>query len=288
LANASSLARWQDGWPLNSIGRRARPDIAYLLPRHPSEIDRLDVQHYALRAALQGNYVAPVTRASHILDVGSGTGQWAYDLCEEFPGALVVGVDVVPGKPEPPPNYRFVRASLIDGLPFATGSFDFVHQRLMLAAIPREVWPASVAELLRVARPGGLVELFEIGDRVEPMGPATRRLFELMDGRMALLGLAKSSVVLRSLTGYLHRAGAVEVERRAVAVPIGSWGGTIGSMMATDVRALFTRLREPFERSFGVGSEAFGDLLAAAMDECESHQSNAVCTIAYGRKPEPA
>ncbi len=46
-----------------------------MLPEHVAEIDRLDVQHYALRAALEGNYIAPVTDPERILDVGTGTGQ---------------------------------------------------------------------------------------------------------------------------------------------------------------------------------------------------------------------
>src|SRR5690242_21232433 len=87
--------------------RREGGDVAYMLPRHETEIDRLDVQHYALRAALRGNHAAPLGRPAAILDVGSGTGQWAYDLCLEFPDALVVGLDLVPGKVgHRPPNYR--------------------------------------------------------------------------------------------------------------------------------------------------------------------------------------
>jgi len=288
LANASARAVEHDGWPLNSIGRRARPDIAYLLPHSETEIDRLDVQHYALRAALKGNYVVPVTEPGHVLDVGSGTGQWAFDVCEEFPGALVVGVDLEPGKPARPANYRFVRATVLDGLPFTTASFDFVHQRLMIAAIPMRVWPHAVEEMVRVARPGGVIELVEIGDRVEPVGPATRRLFDLLNGMSARHGLDPGGVVLRSLAGYLRRAGAEDVERHAVAIPIGSWGGAIGSMMATDVRALFTKLREPIVRLLALDPDEYADLMAIAMEECESYQSNAVCTIAYGRKPPHA
>src|SRR5205823_5247718 len=34
--------------------------VHYLLPRHPDEIDRLDIQHYALRETLGANYLAPV------------------------------------------------------------------------------------------------------------------------------------------------------------------------------------------------------------------------------------
>ena len=44
--------------------------------------------------------------------------------------ALVVGLDLVPSKPNPPENYRFVRASVLQSLPFVAGSFDLVHQRL--------------------------------------------------------------------------------------------------------------------------------------------------------------
>src|SRR5262245_31486465 len=106
-------------------------DVAYMLPRHPSEVDRLDVQHYALRAALRGNHLAPIQRPGLILDVGSGTGQWAYDLCAKFPGALAVGLDLVPSKLEgQPANYRFVKANILRGLPFADDRFDFIHQRL--------------------------------------------------------------------------------------------------------------------------------------------------------------
>src|SRR5262252_6034171 len=99
--------------PADDAATREGPaDIAYMLPRHQTEIDRLDVQHYALRAALQGNYIAPVQRPAAILDVGSGTGQWAFDLCEQFPDAIVYGLDLVPGKaPERPVNYRYVKAN---------------------------------------------------------------------------------------------------------------------------------------------------------------------------------
>src|SRR5215831_8617218 len=107
--------------------------VAYFLPRDMAEIDRLDVQHYALRAALGGNYLAPVDRPARILDVGSGTGQWAYDLCAEFPQALAVGFDLEVSKRPWPDAYRFVKGNALQGLPFASDQFDFVHQRAGVA-----------------------------------------------------------------------------------------------------------------------------------------------------------
>src|SRR5262245_61759287 len=134
-------------------------DVHYVLPRHPAEIDRLDVQHYALRQALEADFLAPVQGPERILDVGAGTGQWAFDQCARFPEALVTGFDLEPSKPEAPPNYRLVRGNLLQGLPFASGSFDFVHQRLLMLAVPLRLWPGVVDELVRVLQPGGWLEL---------------------------------------------------------------------------------------------------------------------------------
>src|SRR5215469_5661748 len=175
---------------------RESSEIAYMLPRHQTEIDRLDVQHYALRAA-------------SILDVGSGTGQWAYDLCAQFPRAIVYGLDLVPGKTrERPANYRYVKANVLQGLPFADGSFDFVHQRLMVTALPVATWPDVVRDLLRVTRPGGWVELVEGGDGIEPRGPATKRLFELAAQLAATYELDWTGSVSNVLDQYLVGAGA--------------------------------------------------------------------------------
>lgn len=256
-----------------------------MLPRHPADIDRLDLQHYALRAALQGNYVAPVDNPRSILDVGSGTGQWAYDLCEEFPDALVVGFDVEPSKPGRPPNYRFVKGNLLHGLPFAEDRFDFVHQRLLQAAIPLARWPEAVAQLLRITRPGGHVELMEIGDRTEPAGPAITRLWDLCNRVAASYGLDWTRAVPSALHTCLERAGAVDVQRHHVAVPIGTWGATVGEMMAADLRSLWTRLGPQFEARLGVAAAEVADLAVVALQECETYRTNAVCTFACGRKP---
>jgi hypothetical protein len=58
------------------------------------------------------------------------------------------------------------------------------------------------------------------------------------------------SGIVQNLRGglpCLTRAGARDVERRTVQLPVGEWGGRIGSLMATDGRALFMRLAPVFE-----------------------------------------
>ncbi len=256
-----------------------------MLPRNQTEIDRLDVQHYALREAVRGNYMAPVRNPVTVLDVGSGTGQWAYDLCAEFPDAEVVGLDLVPGKAHVRPgNYRFVKANVLHGLPFADDSFDFVHQRLMVTALPLTTWPAVVADLLRVTRPGGWIELVEGGDEMEPRGPATARLFELAAQLAASYGLDTSRSVCDLLDEHLRDAGAEVVERHSAPLPIGEWGGRVGSLMASDFRSTFKGLCGTFESKFGLPAAICQELLRAMQQECEAHHTRYTFTFAFGRK----
>ncbi len=259
-------------------------NVRYMLPRHNSEIDRLDVQHYALRAAAHGNYLAPLGEPTRILDVGSGTGQWTYDLCAEFPNAWVVGFDLERSKSDPPGNFRFVRGNALQGLPFADDTFDFVHQRLLMTAIPLAAWPDIAADLMRVTAPDGWVELVEVGDQMEPKGPATKRLWELGNRLAASFGLDATGTVPRSLGDYLRRAGARDVTRRQVVVPVGDWGERVGSLMASDVRALFARLCPIFEARFELPTGQCETLLTTAMEECEQLRTRAYFNVANGRK----
>ena len=260
-------------------------DDAYLFPRHPTETDRLDVQHYALREAFGGNYLAPITGPARVLDSGSGTGQWAFDLCAEFPDAVVVGFDLEPSKPDQPANYRFVHGNLLHGLPFATDRFDFIHQRLLVPGIPLKRWAEVVAELVRVARPGGWVELVEADWAIESGGSASERLVEIAGRLGRSHGLDTTGIVFRSLGTCLERAGLVDVKRHAVDVPLGEWAGRIGSLMATDYRAAAMRISAIVEAQFGIGQDAFHELIRTAWQEWDENRSKCQFAIAFGRKP---
>jgi SAM-dependent methyltransferase len=261
-------------------------DERYLFPRHPGEIDRLDVQHYALRLTIGANYVAPIAAPRAILESGSGSGQWAHELCRQFPAALVAGIDVRPGKDDRPPNFGFVRGDLLRGLPFADGAFDFVHQRLLVPAIPLSAWAGLVAELARVTRPGGWVELVEADWKVERAGPASERLVELACRLGRTRGMDVDATIFHSLDRCLGDAGLTDVERRLVELPLGDWGGRAGSLMATDYRAAATRLSEVYGKLLAVPAEECLELIRAASREWEELRSTCVFAVAIGRKSD--
>ncbi|WP_376794090.1 class I SAM-dependent methyltransferase [Thermogemmatispora sp.] len=208
--------------------RRSLQEQPSLLPKDLKEVNRLDVQHDVLRAILKRNSLAPLQAPRQILDVGCGTGQWAYELAREFPQAEVIGLDLEPAKntTAPPPTSRLVAGDVRDGLPFEDNRFDFVHQRFFWAALPLAAWPGVVQELVRVTAPGGWVELLEASTGGTPTGPNGRRLQAMLRELAALRGRDGSDEVVRSLDRSLREAGLVEVERREIEVPLGDWGGT--------------------------------------------------------------
>jgi ubiquinone/menaquinone biosynthesis C-methylase UbiE len=261
---------------------RTGGDVAYIFPRHPGEVDRLDLQHFALREALGANYLAPVVGPASVIDVGCGTGQWAIDLCQEFPEALVVGLDMEVRKPQRAANYRFVRSNLLQGLPLQDGQFDFVHQRLLGPGVPLKGWPGVVRDLVRVARPAGWIEIVEGEFALEPAGPATVQLFDLARRLAGQMGLDTTGTAFRSLAEYMSRAGASNVQTRRVGVPVGEWGGRIGSFMA--FRAAFMRLSDSFRETLWVSDEVVRELLKTMQQEWEEHQSKWTLAIAFGQK----
>nr|BBH92114.1 hypothetical protein KTA_03130 [Thermogemmatispora argillosa] len=165
--------------------------------------------------------------------MGSGIG--AVEMHALFPHALVVGGDVsLASLPQPvPPTCVFVRANVLEGLPFPDGQFTSTHQRLLVAAIPAHAWPGVVQELVRVTRPGGWIELVKASDVIQPAGPATRRLLDWFVGISRQLGF--EMVVLRRLGALLQQAGCVDVTSQDIPVPLGRWAGTTGQLLRTDL-----------------------------------------------------
>ncbi|KAF9880626.1 methyltransferase domain-containing protein [Colletotrichum karsti] len=117
---------------------------SYVLPNDEMESDRLDMAH-ALITRVIGNklFLAPVEpqKVHRILDIGTGTGIWAFDASEMFPNAEIIGNDLSPIQPTwVPPNVKFE----IDDVesPWVSQKYDYIMCRYMAASIGD--WPKLV------------------------------------------------------------------------------------------------------------------------------------------------
>jgi len=261
-----------------------------MLPSDTQEINRLDFQHYLLRYAFRGNYAAPISRPSSILDVGTGTGRWAREMAVQFPQARVVGLDIVPPRADAerstdlrPPNYHFVQGNVLEGLRFADASFDYVHMRLMVLALPAEQWPFVVGELVRVTRPGGWVESVEYGGEQQG-GPAITQLIRWGTQASALRGI--DTAYSTKVGELLHAAGLQHVHTREIDLPLGAYGGRVGVMNGVDLLNAMKALGSLYVTQGIATAEEFRLTIQAAQAEVESPQYRAVSPfyIAYGQR----
>src|SRR5215475_360679 len=119
--------------------------------------------------------VSRLPHGGHVLDVATGTGLVAAELLRQ--GFGVTGVDQSP-EMLTAARHRFggevelINASA-QALPFGSGSFDHLTFTYLLRYVSGPA--ATLAELARVVRPGGVVASLEFG---VPEGPA-RPLWDL-------------------------------------------------------------------------------------------------------------
>ncbi len=276
-------------------GRVRAVGIPYMLPRDMEEVNRLDFQHYVLRYAFQGLYAAPLRNPRDILDVGTGTGLWAREMAQLFLRAKVVGLDIAPPQSDEvastgvgfdprPPNYSFVAGNVLEGLPFPDARFDFVHMRLLFAAIPADRWPFVIGELARVTRPGGWVESVEVAS-ARGGGPAMDLLASWVTNLLARRGI--DAAFAPKIGDLLRAADLTSVYAREIPLPMGAYGGRVAIMLARDYLAAAKSLSGPLV-ALGITTDAeFAQTLAAAQADIDSPQYRCVAPwyISFGQRP---
>ncbi len=256
-------------------GRRHSKELPYLMPNDQHEFNRLDFQHYLIRYVMQCNYIAPITDPRGILDVGCGTGRWARELAIAFPHAKVFGLDVHADSEKLtetlPSNYRFIKGNVLEELPFPDMTFDFVHQRFLHVAIPVTQWQHVIQELKRVTRPGGWIELAESDQLIQRAGPAMSQLTQW--------GLQWSQQrdidprVCVRLPVLLKAAGLINIQSYRVDLPLGSWGGRIGTMTAIDMYTYNRAIKPMLIKQSGIDPNLYDRATEAMKQEWETNQS---------------
>ncbi|MDE3191713.1 MAG: class I SAM-dependent methyltransferase [Acidobacteriota bacterium] len=156
--------------------------------------------------------------ATRILDVATGTAAVAIELVRAVPGRTVVGIDQSPEMlAVARERARGLPIELVEGraesLPFADGAFDALTFTYLLRYVDDPA--ATMRELARVVRPGGVIAMQEFG---LPRGP-WRPLWELyVRAGLPLAGAAVSpgwrevgSFLGPSIRGFHERHSVAEL-----------------------------------------------------------------------------
>ncbi|TDZ15644.1 Secondary metabolism regulator LAE1 [Colletotrichum orbiculare MAFF 240422] len=199
----------------------------YPIPNDETEQNREDMLHAMMLEVTDGRlHFAPIADSPQkIIDLGTGTGIWAIEMGELFPGAEVTGLDLSPIQPVwVPPNVRFLVDDVEDT--WLNGrDFDFVHLRNMVPILK------SPVDLLRNAyehmKPGAWVELQDVDGQVHcddgtlpPDWPLVRFTEALVEA-FAKFGTNSHAAVFGRQ--YLEQAGFVNIQHHTVKLPYGTW-----------------------------------------------------------------
>ncbi|KAF5633323.1 demethylmenaquinone methyltransferase [Fusarium tjaetaba] len=149
-----------------------RGNAAYWGSNDERQSDAMDIailpSHHIWTLAHDGElYFAPLDdNIQKVLDIGTGTGIWAIDFADKFPGCEVTGTDISPIQPGwVPPNLKFEIEDCTQQWTFPTDSFDYVHLRYLVGCIPD--WTELFSQAYKTLKPGGWVESFEISPTAE-------------------------------------------------------------------------------------------------------------------------
>jgi SAM-dependent methyltransferase len=135
---------------------------AYPLPNDAAEQHRLKLFHHIWYMLMNSKLCKmPLYDPQMVLDVGCGTGDWAIDMGDCYPSAVVIGTDLSPIQPTwIPPNVRFYVDDAEDEWAFDNHNFDLVHGRMLAGSINN--WPRFFEQAFANLRPGGYVEMNEL------------------------------------------------------------------------------------------------------------------------------
>ncbi|KAI9247743.1 S-adenosyl-L-methionine-dependent methyltransferase [Sporodiniella umbellata] len=150
-------------------------NATYWLPKDQDEHDRLTGQHFCFKELVKGNISSSAKEILNfeegvsVLDIGCGSGAWLADMNSEYPNCKYYGCDIIdiPDLIRKLPKLNFVHGNVSKRLPYKDNTFDFTHMRFFVYGLRADEWPNAIKEIVRVTKPGGMIQLFE-GSFVPP------------------------------------------------------------------------------------------------------------------------
>ncbi|KAG1337607.1 hypothetical protein G6F62_005847 [Rhizopus arrhizus] len=261
----------------------------YLLPCDEEEVDRLHLQHFMIRFAIQGNYLAPVhdllRKGSKVLDVGCGPGTWSMEIAGEYPKSTVIGIDMTPLFPREikPSNCAFYQCNILDKLPFDDNTFDYIFMRFMHQAVDADRWSSILKEITRILKPDGWIEWVEPDSEIHRSGPITKefnhQMVQLMEHHQQDSSLGKCLQEKLKDTNQFENISSM-----FVSCPGGKWAGQLGQLTIQSWKAYYLALAPLLCQLQGITEKEYSEKLKQCWREADEHKTFENIHFCYAQK----
>ncbi|OJJ36317.1 hypothetical protein ASPWEDRAFT_737065 [Aspergillus wentii DTO 134E9] len=199
----------------------------YMMPNDEDEQDRLDLVHHLYLMLMKGElYNAPIENPQKILDLGTGTGIWAIEMADKFPGARVIGNDLSPIQPGwTPSNIDFLIDDFESDWLDQPDTYDFIHSRNLAGCVAD--WPRLISQAYAHLKPGAYLELKESAVWGWSDDGTLKDDSPVMDWLRGINDASRKNgrelQVYHKLKGFLIDAGFVDVHERTYFLPFTPW-----------------------------------------------------------------
>ncbi|KAI8621703.1 S-adenosyl-L-methionine-dependent methyltransferase [Chytriomyces sp. MP71] len=261
----------------------------YVMPSDMKEQNRLEFQHNMVKILFGNDILCPEARrivkrkGAKVLDVGCAAGAWLDAVFVFNSDAEYHGCDIATDLLDWPVA-KCVFGNVLEGLPYEDDTFDYVHQRFLVSAIPKDKWPAVVAELIRVTKSGGWIELVEADVVAHRPSPAYQKVWGAFTAMLTAKGMdvnAGSNLGTIILAGEKVSPSQVsDIKTRTCSLPI-NWDGKLGHMAGIDIGWAMEGMRPFLPKVIGVEPEEYDALVKTAIEEGKRYKTFGNMSYAY-------
>ncbi|RGB33070.1 S-adenosyl-L-methionine-dependent methyltransferase, partial [Rhizophagus diaphanus] len=239
-------------------------DGNYIIKVDELQIDRLQQLHHILKICCNANFISPISqdlvRGIDVLDVGSGTGTWVFDVSSDYPKSRFTGIEIQSFMLPTirPSNTHFIYNDILEGIPYNHNSFDFIHMRCMILCFTDLQYDKVIRNLVDLLRPNGFLELCEPNLHFKNMGPATKRVMDELSRLLRTRSMNPS--INDRLHGYLKKYGLQEIQQNDFTLPLSELDGEIGSLLGQNIINAVSALKNLLAKQMNITNSEMNQL----------------------------
>ncbi|MCJ1392525.1 hypothetical protein MMC18_005393 [Xylographa bjoerkii] len=197
----------------------------YYMPNDDAEETRLSIVHQSFLLLLEDQLTMAriPDDIKRVLDIGTGSGDWAIAMGERYPSAEIVATDISSYQQPPtvPPNVFFQIDDAREEWTYAS-PFDLIHIRCLAGAFSD--WAHIYSEAFRHLKPGGIIEVVDMG-LIKVVEPSRASYLSIYNG--VLQSTAEQAGITLQLEhlrkGVVEASGLSVLRTTALEFPLGNY-----------------------------------------------------------------